>query len=144
MRCWSCKTEQPVDNFHKGSDRCKPCAKIYAAKYRAANREKARASSKASYNKNKDAHLKKVKERHFERKYGLTKFEYELLFVQQNHACAICGKLSGEGFEKLVVDHDHVSGNVRGLLCRLCNTSLGGFRDNKDLLKQAITYLEGL
>lgn len=144
MRCWSCKTEQSADNFHKGSDRCKSCAKIYAAKYRAANKEKAQASSKASYNKNREAHLKRMKERHFEREYGLLKFEYELLFVKQNNSCAICGKVSGKGSDKLVVDHDHETGQVRGLLCRLCNTSLGGFKDNKDLLKQAINYLEGL
>lgn len=50
--------------------------------------------------------------------------------------CAICG-----GKEKLVVDHDHETDKVRGLLCFFCNLGLGNFRDNPQLLKKAIEYL---
>ena len=50
--------------------------------------------------------------------------------------CVICGSL-----EKLVVDHDHVSGKVRGMLCNHCNRGLGHFRDDPTLLEFAAQYL---
>ncbi len=52
-------------------------------------------------------------------------------------SCMICGKE-----EKLVVDHDHETGNVRGLLCNHCNRGLGHFRDNIQFLDNAISYLK--
>ena len=52
--------------------------------------------------------------------------------------CAICGNKD----VWLVVDHDHITGKARGPLCRSCNAGLGMFRDNTDLLKIAIAYLE--
>lgn len=64
----------------------------------------------------------------------------------QDYACAICGemedKLREDGTEQpLSVDHCHVSGRVRGLLCHRCNTALGLFRDDPEVLKRAIEYL---
>lgn len=44
--------------------------------------------------------------------------------------------------EKLVVDHNHVTGKVRGMLCNHCNRGLGHFRDNLDTLQKAIEYLK--
>lgn len=57
--------------------------------------------------------------------------------VAQNNCCAICKKA-----RKLVVDHDHLTGRVRGLLCKGCNTALGVFGDSTVGLRQAIAYLE--
>ena len=53
--------------------------------------------------------------------------------------CVICGSN-----EPLVVDHDHVTGKVRGMLCNHCNRGLGHFRDDPELLKFAAHYLEEL
>jgi hypothetical protein len=50
--------------------------------------------------------------------------------------CVICGVE-----EKLVVDHDHKSGKIRGLLCNHCNRGLGHFRDDPTLLEFAAQYL---
>lgn len=52
------------------------------------------------------------------------------------HECVICGSA-----EPLVVDHDHVSGKVRGMLCNHCNRGLGHFRDDPTLLEFAAQYL---
>ena len=59
----------------------------------------------------------------------------------QNGRCAICGRPETEA-GGLAVDHCHATGKVRGLLCTLCNTALGKFRDRTDILRAAIRYLE--
>lgn len=75
------------------------------------------------------------------RKYGITSDEYNELFESQQGRCAICGGHQTEFKKRLHVDHDHDTGQVRGLLCGTCNTGLGMFRDNIDLLDKAIKYL---
>ena len=141
-RCWACKSVKITFDFHKGADRCKDCAKAYAKKYREENLEKARLTSKLSYQKNVDRHKKRVEVRRLEREYGLSQEDYRNLLVEHDNKCAICDKIGGVGLEKLVIDHCHKSGKVRGLLCRLCNTSLGGFQDSPHILNKAIQYVE--
>lgn len=71
----------------------------------------------------------------------MTVADRDALLAAQGGACAICGGPPlGKGVYHL--DHDHETGNVRGLLCHACNTSLGGFRDDPELLRKAIAYLE--
>lgn len=82
----------------------------------------------------------------FLKKYGLTIEQYDALVVAQNGVCAICGGTTAidkwnSGLKNLQVDHCHDTGTVRGLLCFHCNTGLGHFRDNSDLLRKAIDYL---
>ena len=60
----------------------------------------------------------------------------------QNARCAICGVAEADAANKrLVLDHDHVTGRPRALLCHNCNCGLGHFRDNPELLATAIRYL---
>jgi hypothetical protein len=68
--------------------------------------------------------------------YRLTPQEYQKLVDNQNGQCAICKEIT-----KLVVDHNHISGEIRGLLCHLCNTGLGLFKDDSNRLKGAIKYM---
>ena len=68
--------------------------------------------------------------------YGLTHEEYLVLYDTQQGRCALC---AAEG--ELVVDHCHTTGRVRGLLCRLCNSGLGMFKDDTAVLAKAIAYL---
>ena len=76
------------------------------------------------------------------RKFNITLSDYNKLFAEQEGCCAICHKHQS-GFNKaLAIDHDHETGDVRGLLCMQCNTALGKFNDNTDLLHSAIKYLE--
>ncbi len=64
---------------------------------------------------------------------------YERILATQDGGCAICGeKPTGN---RLAVDHDHATGEVRGLLCQHCNTGLGSFRDDAGLITKAIRYL---
>lgn len=73
--------------------------------------------------------------------YGLGKGEYAQLYTFQGGLCALCRRATGAS-RRLSVDHDHQSGDVRGLLCRPCNTLLGHARDKIEFFERCKAYLE--
>lgn len=73
------------------------------------------------------------------RRYGLTREALEGLLIAQKYQCAICGRNIRK---RHVVDHDHASGAVRGLLCRFCNSSLGHFGDSTEAIQKVLDYLQ--
>jgi hypothetical protein len=78
--------------------------------------------------------------------YGITDLHYRQLRAKQNEKCAICDKdflvCAPKGnIHGRVIDHDHDTGQIRGLLCGSCNRGLGHFEDSTKLLKAAIFYL---
>jgi hypothetical protein len=81
------------------------------------------------------------REWHLRRRYGIDADEYTRLLEAQGEVCAICGGSNPSG-HRLAVDHCHARGVVRGLLCHSCNSGLGKLRDDPDLLRLAIAYLE--
>ena len=74
------------------------------------------------------------------RKYGITLEQKIDLLKQQNYQCLICKKIIDESG---AVDHNHETGEIRGILCINCNTGLGNFQDNFELLQRAVSYLKG-
>jgi DNA-directed RNA polymerase subunit RPC12/RpoP len=88
-------------------------------------------SNPAAYNKR--ANLRRY--------YGIEWEEYQALLAAQNHRCYICGTKGGKGAGGLGVDHNHETGQVRKILCAKCNTGLGAFKDQIELLEAAIAYL---
>lgn len=75
---------------------------------------------------------------HLKYTYGITVEKYNEMLAQQNGCCAICSK----EHPKLVVDHSHATGNVRGLLCRSCNTGIGCLKESREIFSSALAYLE--
>jgi hypothetical protein len=76
-------------------------------------------------------------------KYGITREDYDSQLERQGSVCAICSTADeGLWWGYFVVDHDHATGAIRGLLCSPCNTLIGGARDRTDVLRSAIAYLE--
>jgi Recombination endonuclease VII len=71
------------------------------------------------------------------RRYGLTLAQYRALQARQGNACAICRRVT----RVLCIDHCHVTGRVRGLLCPKCNSALGFCGDDPRLLRAALAYL---
>jgi len=68
---------------------------------------------------------------------------YEELLDIQNGVCAICEQPENTNYKRsLSIDHDHITGKFRGLLCHMCNTGLGKFFDNPELLIAATNYLK--
>ena len=92
--------------------------------------------------KKRDENLKRV--------YGIGIEEYNTLLEKQNNRCAICestdpkGRKSGRGggVDVFYVDHDHKTGNVRGLLCNICNRTMGYIGENSNVLEEMINYLQ--
>lgn len=74
------------------------------------------------------------------RKYNMTCQEYLDKIEKQGGCCEICG-CPDNGDRSLAVDHDHNTGQVRGLLCGKCNGGIGLLKDNAGLLRKAINYL---
>jgi hypothetical protein len=77
---------------------------------------------------------------HRKAKYGLTRKQFETLLLQQHNTCALCSISFTEA--KLTVDHNHITGRVRALLCQSCNTMLGQSGDSPARLRAAAAYLE--
>ncbi len=67
--------------------------------------------------------------------------KYQATLLEQNNACAICGKLFSDFPKSPFCDHDHETNETRGLLCSGCNTGLGMFLDSPELLENAAEYL---
>jgi hypothetical protein len=82
------------------------------------------------------------------RKYGVSREAYNKLMVKQGGLCCICNKPERRTNQlgellPLAVDHDHETGELRGLLCATCNKALGLFEDDGHIIQAAGLYLQG-
>lgn len=112
----------------------------YMKHWRAANREKCRASQRRYYYGHIEKEAVARRAQHLKLNYGLTIDDWNALFQSQNFQCAICKATepAGKGWH---TDHDHITGIVRGILCLSCNSGLGRFKDNPELLIEAARYV---
>lgn len=74
--------------------------------------------------------------------YGITLKDYNKMWELQEGCCAICRKHQSEFTQRLHVDHCHSTGKIRSLLCFNCNTGIGQLKEDIEILKEAIKYLE--
>lgn len=126
--CKKCLKEKPLEDFYKNKyspDKrqawCKSCHRTRWADYSADSDVKRRRYDKQA-----------------QRRFGLRLGERVYLERAQDNKCLGCGLK-----KKLVVDHDHASGHVRGLLCANCNSALGLIEDNPVTLLNLWAYLKG-
>jgi len=77
-----------------------------------------------------------------EKTYGITLEQYSQMFEEQKGCCAICNRHQSEFKRALHVDHDHSTGEVRGLLCGNCNTAIGLLDESLQLFDKAQQYLK--
>lgn len=116
---------------------CKECKNKSMNKWRELNRSK--------YNENMRKLRATDKERFknidLKRTYGITLEDYNKMLVEQSYACKICKKENTSIKRTLAVDHDHVTGKVRGLLCYACNRALHTL-DNIKLFETALKYIK--
>lgn len=169
--CYKCRVEKSLDLFPKiNKSYCKTCrSDMVNKKYHALSLEekKARNSSlsmkeaKLRYRAKPESKIKEAQQCHKwyinnkERKrvnsrlskYKLSHNQYQEIKEKQNHICPICLKEPGprkrnSSIDLFVIDHDHETGKVRGLLCSTCNTALGLFKDNITIIRNAVNYLD--
>lgn len=88
---------------------------------------------------NREKESLREKNKRLKYEYGISINDYNMMIINQDGKCKICKKSSSE---TLSVDHCHDSLKVRGLLCRQCNSVIGMAKDNTDILRSAILYLE--
>jgi hypothetical protein len=143
-KCSSCSKLKTYDNFYirkNGSYRgqCKAClSDYYHRRYIALAHSSRKVLHQASLTWQRE-HPDVIRNRHLKRKYGITLTERNTLLEKQDHKCAIC--LEEENDRRLQIDHDHITGKIRGLLCSRCNVAIGLFLDNPDFLILAAAYL---
>lgn len=134
-RCCTCKKYKPIEEFHndKGSPygksySCTECANARSRKHHARRME----TDPDYIAAKRDSYIKST--------WGINAKEYEAILSQQGNQCGICGTVKPKGGWHL--DHDHVTGKIRGFLCNPCNRGIGYLQDNKEILVNAVKYLE--
>lgn len=140
--CTKCRRDLPLEAFSKnartrdGRDfRCKDCRNLAAGEYRRTHRAVLVERANRWRQEHPEYHREKQRERY---QRGRDLKGYSELYAKQNGRCAICG-IPQESFH---LDHDHSTGQTRGLLCQPCNMALGLFRDSVLILQAAVDYLE--
>lgn len=81
-----------------------------------------------------------------EHRHGMADGGYEKMLAEQNGLCPGCGKTEAQNderkFRRFAVDHDHKTGQIRGLLCDACNRGLGLLGDSRETLQRLLDYLK--
>lgn len=147
LLCCRCKETKSVGEFnsHMFNIRypyCLECRRNATKSYRQKDESKLkhREYYKTKYEQTAENNrLKKL--------YGITLDYYDELLQSQDFVCAICKKqetqkTTSKRISRLSVDHNHSTGSIRGLLCYACNTGIGQFKENKEIMINAIRYLE--
>ena len=136
LSCSKCRKILPKSSFFKESKfargyryACKECEKSRYIEYRNNPENKIRATN----NRRRWSRAKL---------YNFPQELYEERLADQGNLCAICGTDTPGGKGQFHADHDHETNQPRGVLCHNCNIALGNFRDNPEILRAAVEYLE--
>jgi hypothetical protein len=130
----ACKHGHPFDhaNMRITSDGSRECVKCCRAK-------QARHRRKVGPQPYRDAWRKWD----LKKRFGITPEDYDQLLAAQNNCCAICkSPTSKSRISRFHLDHNHVTGKLRGLLCSHCNVALGMAEENPMLLRAMAEYIE--
>lgn len=153
--CCGCKKWKQWDKFNKATggfnghrSRCSSCDGAVSAKWK---------ETSNYYQNNREEILKYKRESYcpiakknydLQKKYGITLDDFMEMFEDQNGKCKICSRdvkkfsTSKSKQDAAVVDHDHTTGLVRGLLCHSCNRAIGLFNDEYAILLKAAEYIK--
>lgn len=171
VTCRVCSSPKLRSEFYpsslkRGQRTCKPClvaegrarraanpdkAREYQAKWYSRNRAQAAAASKAWEQKNRAKRTARQRDLRatgwkvdydLKSRYGITVADYQQLLAAQGGVCACCGAGSAYGGRRLYVDHCHVTGEIRGLICHRCNAGIGMLGDDPAGVVRALTYLD--
>lgn len=132
--CTKCGESKPLDQFFKrakskdgANSSCKECEKKDIYEWRQINKEKQAEIERR-------CRLKRV--------YGITLEQYDELLDKQEGKCVICERHHSELNRRLAVDHNHKTGEIRGLLCTYCNHRVIGQHRDPAKLRRMADYLD--
>jgi hypothetical protein len=160
-RCKVCGELKLLEDFYRSPgmrdghrNDCKVCNLAARAARNAANPQPNRDRVKRWREQNPEKYQDKMREyaaspakkladrkSYLRRKYGITVEEYDAMLAAQGGVCKICEQARPEE-RTLHVDHDHMTGKIRGLLCFRCNNAIGDLRDDAELALAMVGYLE--
>lgn len=158
IKCSVCQEWKSLEWYQpsisaKGCGTCRPCKYAQKRAYERANPEKYNEQVRKNRAKRREAirsrsreWLASNKERakgYGLRRYGITLEQFNAMFEAQGSKCAICSTTDNGVGRSFYVDHCHHSGRVRGILCHKCNSGLGAFRDDAQIVGKALEYLSG-
>jgi hypothetical protein len=131
--CTKCHIGKPLSDFYRQATTsdgrgswCKDCNKANVAEWVKANPDKAAEA------------FRRGKMRY---KYGITHQEYSDMLAAQGGVCKICRRDPSTTNRRLHLDHDHDTGQVRGIVCHQCNIGIGMFQNSPERLRAAADYL---
>ena len=119
--CRTCSIEKPIEEYYISNTGTK--GQVYR-----------RTICKPCYSENEC-------NRHIKKRYNMDVSDYDKLLEEQGSACAICETTEPQGQGRFHIDHNHTTGEVRGLLCHSCNSGIGHLQDSPVILAEAIKYL---
>lgn len=122
--CAACGDEKPLGQFRGAATHCKACV-----------------SAEGRRKRRNPAARRAARDARYRRLYGITLADYERLRRKQRNRCAICERPPYPVGSRLVPDHNHATGEVRGLLCQPCNSGLGLMGEKPERLVAAAKYL---
>lgn len=141
--CTACGESKALDSFAVRASgrqagqlyaRCRPCTATAARAWEQRNRERYKQLKR-------EHHERRGRDTVFKKKYGITVAERDALVEKQGGKCAGCLAAFTETATPRI-DHSHLDGHVRGLLCHQCNVALGLLKDDPDRLRRLADYLE--
>lgn len=132
-RCKECMALKQREWYANNKDYCKDKRYERYKKNAKADRQRVREFHKKNPNKTKEYNLRS--------KFGIEIEQFNTMLNNQHGKCQLCNlDITGKGLA--VVDHDHVTGKIRDLLCSSCNTALGHFKENSVTMRNAADYVE--
>jgi len=137
--CKECRVNKQKKDYNSPKQRCTICfeEKLNTEEFFFKKKQK-KGSRKVFRAECKECHKKRMRNHHLKNRYGMLNSDYEIKVKNQENKCAIC--LSE--VKRLMVDHDHVTGKVRDLLCDSCNRGLGFFKEDIKILINATEYIK--
>ena len=159
-RCRLCGEIWPIGEFHRaGGTRdghrgeCRSCTKTLRRAHYEANRERYIEAARTWQRENPERtretrrirnqhpdRKRKQRDAYYRRTYGISADAVDAMLDEQGGGCAICGSRPDRP-ASLHLDHDHLTGTLRGILCIDCNHGIGKLRDDPELLARAVGYL---
>jgi hypothetical protein len=135
--CRTCGRTGSASDFRPGLNQCRPCNNAYKKAWKEAHPEKVQAMHERTHDWRVRYELRRRA-----RNNGLDPDVIEAYYNAHDGRCEICGNPPRPGGRDLNMDHDHATGEFRGMLCGNCNAGIGRFKDDPARLEAAILYLK--